>query len=85
MDGRSAPSKPTEGSLGKEVQASLGILLRDHYQKIVKEGVPDRFADLLQRYEQKVQGPAAQGSAEAPDIANNVNNSAENQDEDPAA
>ncbi len=81
MDGRSTPPRRTEGSLGKEVQASLGVLLRDHYQKIVKEGVPDRFADLLLRYEQKVQSLPVPGSAEAPDIAK----SNDGEGKDPAA
>ena len=81
MHGRSTPSRRTDGSLGTDIQASLGMLLREHYQKIVKEGVPDRFAELLQRYEQKVQGPPAQGLAEAPEAAN----STDNKGKDPAA
>ena len=81
MDGRSTPSKGTEGNLGKDVQASLGRLLADHYQKIVKEGVPDRFAELLSRYEQKIQGSPAQDSAEAPDVAKSI----DNEGKDPAA
>jgi hypothetical protein len=85
MDGRSTPAKRTQGSLGKDVQASLGGLLRDHYQKIVKEGVPDRFAELLLRYEQKIQGPPAQGSAETPEIAKSVTSDTDNEGKDPAA
>jgi hypothetical protein len=69
MDGRSPPPRRPEGSLGKDVQASLGTILRDHYQKIVKEGVPDRFASLMQRYEQKVQGTPTQHLTEVPDVA----------------
>jgi Anti-sigma factor NepR len=90
MDGHSTASKRTEGSLGKDVQASLGRLLADHYQKIVKEGVPDRFADLLQRYEQKIQGSSAQGAAEAPDVAKSAHDKsthdkgAGNEGKDPA-
>ena len=83
MDGPSTAFKRTQGSLGKDIQASLGGLLRDHYQKIVKEGVPDRFAELLLRYEQKIQGPPAQGSAKAPDIAKSTGT--DNEGKDPAA
>ena len=85
MRGRSTPSRRTDGSLGTDIQASLGMLLREHYQKIVKEGVPDRFAELLLRYEQKIQGPPAQGSAKAPDIAKGVTSDTDNEGKDPAA
>ncbi len=84
MDGRSVPPDQTKGSLGTDVQASLGNLLRDHYQKIVKEGVPDRFADLLQRYEQKLQAPPAQHLGEAPDGAQSVAKGNDNEGKDPA-
>jgi hypothetical protein len=67
MDNRGSTSRTAEGSLGKDIQASLGTQLRKHYQKIIEEGVPDRFMDLLQRYEQKVQGGPAGGAAEARD------------------
>lgn len=66
MDARSSPPGPTDGTLGKEIQASLGMQLRRHYQKIVEEGVPDRFAALLERFDEKVQGAAP---AEARDAA----------------
>jgi hypothetical protein len=69
-DDPSVSPDPTEGTLGKDVQASLGMLLRRHYQKIVEEGVPDRFADLLLRYDQKVQPPAS-GLAQAPGAVEN--------------
>lgn len=81
MDARSVPPGHAKGSLGTDVQASLGNLLRDHYQKIVKEGVPDRFAELLQRYEHKVQGPPTQHLVEPPDVAK----SSDNEGKDPAA
>ncbi len=55
MDSSSGASERSEGTLGKEVQVSIGSQLRKQYQKIVEEGVPDRFLDLLQRYDQKIQ------------------------------
>jgi hypothetical protein len=42
-------SKP--GKLGREVQARLGQQLRAMYDDVVNQGVPDRFADLLNRLE----------------------------------
>jgi hypothetical protein len=35
--------------LGREVQARLGQQLRAMYDDVVSQGVPDRFADLLNR------------------------------------
>ena len=42
-----ASAKP--GKLGREVQARLGQQLRAMYDDVVNQGVPDRFADLLNR------------------------------------
>jgi len=39
------------GKLGREVQARLGQQLRAMYDDVVSQGVPDRFADLLNRLE----------------------------------
>ena len=43
------PAKPAK--LGREVQARLGQQLRAMYDDVVNQGVPDRFADLLNRLE----------------------------------
>ena len=40
-------AKPAK--LGREVQARLGQQLRAMYDDVVSQGVPDRFADLLNR------------------------------------
>lgn len=63
MDTRSGSSR-TEGFLGKDIQASIGTQLRKQYQIIVEEGVPDRFRDLLQRYDDK-RAAAAEETGEA--------------------
>jgi hypothetical protein len=47
--------------LGKEIQSRIGQQLRAMYDDVVKEGVPDRFADLLRKME------APGGSAGRPD------------------
>jgi hypothetical protein len=44
---RKANSKPAK--LSHEVQARLGQQLRAMYDDVVNQGVPDRFADLLNR------------------------------------
>ena len=35
--------------LGREVQARLGQQLRAMYDEVINQGVPDRFADLINR------------------------------------
>jgi hypothetical protein len=45
IDGN-APAK-----LNRDIQAKLGDQLRQMYNEVVHEGVPDRFADLLARIE----------------------------------
>lgn len=41
------PGKP--GGLSAEVQARIGHQLRAMYDDVVKQGVPDRFADLIRQ------------------------------------
>lgn len=40
-----------QGKLGRDVQARLGQQLRAMYDDVVNQGVPDRFADLINRLE----------------------------------
>ncbi len=40
-------AKPAK--LGREVQARLGQQLRAMYDDVLNQGVPDRFADLINR------------------------------------
>ncbi len=39
----------TEAKLGRDIQAKIGQQLRALYDDVVNQGVPDRFADLLNR------------------------------------
>ena len=49
------------GRLSRQVQSKLGQTLHAMYDEIVKEGVPDRFAKLLEKIEagQQPGAPAA--------------------------
>jgi len=47
-----APSR-SQGRLGRDVQAKIGNQLRAIYDDVVKEGVPDRFIDLLRRLDKQ--------------------------------
>ncbi|HZL39175.1 MAG TPA: NepR family anti-sigma factor [Pseudolabrys sp.] len=44
---RSRKSNDKPAKLSREVQARLGQQLRSMYDDVVNQGVPDRFADLL--------------------------------------
>jgi hypothetical protein len=54
--GPSSSSELQPGRLGRDVQAKIGSQLRALYDGVVKEGVPDRFADLLKRLDDEDQG-----------------------------
>ena len=43
------PTPKTEVRLGREAQARIGQQLRDMYQNVVHEGVPEHLADLVNR------------------------------------
>ena len=47
-----APRK--QGGLNAEIQARIGHQLRAMYDDVVRQGVPDRFVDLVR----KLDGPA---------------------------
>jgi hypothetical protein len=42
-------SKKPAGKLSRDVQAKLGQHLRTMFDDVVNQGVPDRFADLINR------------------------------------
>jgi len=48
MDAGTKPEK-TDAKLGRDIQAKIGQQLRALYDDVVNQGVPDRFADLLNR------------------------------------
>ena len=48
MEAGSSPDK-TDAKLGRDIQAKIGQQLRALYDDVVNQGVPDRFAELLDR------------------------------------
>ncbi len=42
--------------LGPEIQSRIGQQLRAMYDDVVKQGVPDRFADLLRKLDEADKG-----------------------------
>ena len=45
-----APRK--QGGLNPEIQARIGHQLRSMYDDVVRQGVPDRFAELIRKLDQ---------------------------------
>ncbi len=42
-------AEKTDAKLGRDIQAKIGQQLRALYDDVVNQGIPDRFADLLNR------------------------------------
>jgi len=63
--GGSNPARPT--GLTTEVQARIGHQLRAMYDEVVRQGVPDRFAELIRKLDDpgavKPGGSEIEGSA----------------------
>lgn len=53
---KSAPG--TKGGLNAEIQARIGHQLRAMYDDVVRQGVPDRFADLIKKLDEAPQARA---------------------------
>lgn len=43
----------SDATLGRDVQQKIGDQLRAYYDDVVNQGVPDRFAELLKRLDDK--------------------------------
>jgi Anti-sigma factor NepR len=60
------------GRLSREDQRRIGDILQRVYDDVLRQGVPDRFKDLLERYEQPnnpgaspAQSPGGEGEQES--------------------
>jgi len=54
-----APPRKVGGRLSREDQRRLGDILQRVYDEVVKQGVPDRFRDLLQELNEGRDRPQA--------------------------
>lgn len=52
-DASSEPAENTGPSLGGEIRGKIGRQLRELYDDVVAQGVPDRFVELLNRLEKQ--------------------------------
>jgi hypothetical protein len=50
-----APAK--QGGLNAEIQSRIGHQLRAMYDDVVRQGVPDRFAELIRKLDAPKEGP----------------------------
>jgi hypothetical protein len=48
-----SPQKPRGPALNPEIQGVIGQQLRRMHDEVVKEGVPDRFAELLKQLDKR--------------------------------
>ncbi|WP_420133404.1 NepR family anti-sigma factor [Rhodopseudomonas sp.] len=62
---KSAPG--SKGGLNQEIQARIGHQLRAMYDDVVRQGVPDRFAELIKRLDEPQQGETAAVDSERRD------------------
>jgi hypothetical protein len=46
-------TRKRRGRLGRDVQNKLGKTLQAYFDDVVKEGVPDRFKQILQQYDER--------------------------------
>ena len=60
MSKNAGPGK--QGGLNAEIQSRIGHQLRAMYDDVVRQGVPDRFAELIK----KLDGPDAHAAGDTP-------------------
>jgi hypothetical protein len=53
ISGSSTRPGKSAGRLDRNTQAKIGQQLRAAYEEVVKEGVPDRFAEFLRRMDKR--------------------------------
>ena len=53
-----------QGGLNAEIQSRIGHQLRAMYDDVVRQGVPDRFAELIRKLDGPEAATAAQGGGE---------------------
>ncbi len=46
-------TRKPRGRLSRDVQSKLGKVLQNYFDDVVKQGVPDRFTELLRQYDER--------------------------------
>ena len=60
-------SQGKPGGLNAEIQSRIGHQLRAMYDDVVRQGVPDRFADLIRKLEASETTPQAGNAGDKSD------------------
>jgi hypothetical protein len=55
------PAPGKQGGLNAEIQSRIGHQLRAMYDDVVRQGVPDRFADLIRKLDVPKADPQVEG------------------------
>jgi Anti-sigma factor NepR len=53
MQQNEVPTRKARGRLSRDTLDKLGKVLEGFYDDVRKEGVPDRFTELLRQYEER--------------------------------
>ena len=48
-----AMTRKNSSRLGRDIQNKIGLQLRAMYDDVVKEGIPDRFSELLSKLDER--------------------------------
>jgi hypothetical protein len=65
---KSQPGKPGKpGGLNAEIQSRIGHQLRAMYDDVVRQGVPDRFAELIRKLDVPEPTPQVGGAGDPED------------------
>ena len=62
----SKSTTPGKGGLTPEIQSRIGHQLRAMYDDVVRQGVPDRFVDLIRKLDVPTPDPHLQSTGDQP-------------------
>jgi hypothetical protein len=67
-DAKSQAGKPgKQGALNAEIQSRIGHQLRAMYDDVVRQGVPDRFAELIRKLDTSAPPPQVEDAGDPND------------------
>ena len=61
------PAPGKQGGLNAEIQSRIGHQLRAMYDDVVRQGVPDRFADLIRKLDASDANPQVSNAGDKND------------------
>jgi Anti-sigma factor NepR len=58
------PASGKQGGLNAEIQSRIGHQLRAMYDDVVRQGIPERFAELIRKLDVPASNPQVQSTGE---------------------